>query len=1114
MSEVADNLPDPLDAVVEDFLARRRRGEGPLPDEYAARHPDLARRIRELFPTLLLLEAGPRSPEQTPPGVYATREEPPAALGPFRIVREIGRGGMGVVYEAIQEPLGRSVALKVLPPEYARRPSYRGRFEREANAAATLHHTNIVPVFACGEHQGTLYFAMQLIDGTSLDQRASAAPLPVQEVARLGVQAAEALAHAHAKGVLHRDVKPANLLVDQQGTLWVADFGLAKADGAADLTESGELLGTLRYLAPERFEGVCDVRGDVYALGATLYELLAGRPAFIEGNRARLLSDITQGRSPPLRSLCPAIPADLEVVVQKAMATEPSERYPSAQALAEDLRLFLADLPVRARRPSAAERLGRWARRQPALAGLLATVTVLVAILFSGALLSAWRLNRSAQRALLAEREAKDRLFEGLLLRVHEGRGSGRPGQRFASLEAVRQAVEIARDQGRPAADLVALRNKAVACLALPDLRLEKEWEGNPPGTTGIGFDATFERYAWSFKDEGIRVRRLSDDAELCRLPVPPSDSVSRWVRYRFSPDGRYLGAHYIQWGEKQPLEVWDLEAAGGRRVVALADAAALPEFAADGGMVVARLRDGAVALIDLPSGHERRRLQLGAAGEGLALHPDGRLLALASDSPPRVQVCDLETGAVTQELPHAGLVPGLAWAPDGRLLAAFCDDKRVHLWDGLSGQKQGELVGHRWGGQDVAFDATGRWLASFGHGIWEVGARRQAVDLENIRVVGFRSRGELAAVGLTGRQLRLWALRPSDVYQELHGTGAVAAHLAFSPDGRWLATDGMHADLRLWDVGACREAARPPGLRQLLWGQDGSWFLARGADGFLRGPVHLARRHPDHQAGLSLGPPRRLLGPAEASRRENLPFLAWVGPGARRVADLRYPDGRLQVLDIGAAEARVLWQGQQPRAAFGASSPDGRLLATGCLEGGRGVCIWEADTGRLLRELPIGDASVAFSPDGRSLYTATGRISPDGAMCSAWRVGSWERVRTLPLDRSGSSPPAIHTAPDGLVAVAFTMDDMRLLDPDTFAEIATLTTPEPQLVISARFSPDGSMLATTASGSLRLWDLRRLRAELAGLGLDWDRPPYPPMQTPGPNSGPDQGSRQTVPPE
>ena len=427
---------DPVEQLAEEFLERRRQGEAASVSQYVEAHPALGARIRELFPTLLLME-------DLKPAAHGGAAAPVALgplerLGDFRLLREIGRGGMGVVYEAEQESLGRRVALKVLPAVCVASPTRLQRFLREAQAAARLHHTNIVPVFGVGQQDGIRYYVMQLIAGQGLDVvvsalRAGAAPgeltakgddLPTrqspavagsfsageaaqmllsgplpdapsadsprrdaaggsattaaisrgprywQNVARIGIQVADALEYAHRQGTLHRDIKPANLLMDSRGTVWIADFGLAKLEDLDDLTTSGDMVGTLRYMAPEQFEGQADARSNVYGLGLTLYELLVLRPAFGEKDRRRLIRQVAQQDPPRPRKLNPAVPRDLETIVVKATATHPQQRYATAGALAADLKAFLDDRPIRARRVTALGRGWRWCRRNRAIASL------------------------------------------------------------------------------------------------------------------------------------------------------------------------------------------------------------------------------------------------------------------------------------------------------------------------------------------------------------------------------------------------------------------------------------------------------------------------------------------------------------------------------------------------------------------------------------------------------------------------------------------------------------------------------------------------------------------------------------------------------------------------
>jgi serine/threonine protein kinase/predicted Zn-dependent protease len=453
-----------LDVLAEEFVARFRAGERPALREYIERHPDLADEIRDLFPALVEMECYKPADQTTDfPVPLDGPSGYPGQIGEFRILREVGRGGMGVVYEAVQETLGRHVALKVLPTRALADPRRAERFRREARAAAKLHHTNIVPVFGTGETDGLHYYAMQFIPGQGLDRvidelrrlrqenpsgatepsRASLAtaqgPGTVslsgttepgitsasgrrywESVARLGAQAADALAHAHAQGVLHRDIKPANLLLDPQGIVWVTDFGLAKLADEEDLTRAGDVVGTLRYLAPERFEGRCDTRADIYALGLTLYELLTLRPAFDEKARENLIAQVMQGTPQRPTQLRREVPRDLETIVLKALAREPEARYGSAADLAEDLRRFAEDRPIQARRAGPGERLWRWSRRNPVVAALTAALLLVLIGGATAAILAAVKF-----RDLADEKSAE-------LNRLHEANGLLETGFRHA----------------------------------------------------------------------------------------------------------------------------------------------------------------------------------------------------------------------------------------------------------------------------------------------------------------------------------------------------------------------------------------------------------------------------------------------------------------------------------------------------------------------------------------------------------------------------------------------------------------------------------------------------------------------------------------------------------
>ena len=372
-------------------------------------------------------------------------EAPQQVLGDYRLVREIGRGGMGVVYEALQQSLRRRVALKILPLAAVLDQRRLERFKNEALAAAQLDHPNIVHVLSVGSDRGVHYYAMEYIDGLSLAEviqalraeacasrratpstqsepkstNSTAAALSTlhsqnprdffRRVAQLGIQAGEALDCAHQLGMVHRDVKPSNLLLDQEGKLHVADFGLAMTQNDASLTLTGDLLGTLRYMSPEQASGphaAVDRRTDVYSLGASLYELATFRQAFPEENRTRLLRQLIA--DPPLRpsAISKAIPADLETIILKSMAKDPADRYPTARDLVDDIRRHLSDQPIRAKRPNPAQRLAKWSRRHRAVVTSVFAVLVLSVIGLSvGGLLVAQQRDAARAAAVEASRQ-------------------------------------------------------------------------------------------------------------------------------------------------------------------------------------------------------------------------------------------------------------------------------------------------------------------------------------------------------------------------------------------------------------------------------------------------------------------------------------------------------------------------------------------------------------------------------------------------------------------------------------------------------------------------------------------------------------------------------------
>jgi serine/threonine protein kinase len=458
-------------AALREYQSALEAGARPDRQAFLAGRPEIAPALAEILDGLDFVHAVvPQDASKERRGSEQMSASPLGTmpLGDFRIVREIGRGGMGVVYEAEQLSLGRHVALKVLPFAAALDPRQLQRFKNEAQAAGLLHHTNIVPVYGVGCERGVHFYAMQYIEGQTLaqaiaDLRAQnsgsrapeKAPPPTvayaparagreatnslppvaadtkpvamlsteksirsreyfRGVARIGIQASEALHHAHEQGIIHRDIKPANLLLDVRNNVWITDFGLAHMRSQVELTMTGDVLGTLRYMSPEQALArrvPVDHRTDIYSLGATLYELLTLEPAFGGRDRQELLRQITFDEPRPPGQINKAIPSELETIVRKAMEKEVADRYATAQELADDLERFLMDKPIRARRPTLVQRLCKFVRRHSAITATAGAGLALILVLTSlGLAVNNLMIRREQERTQAANKRLKHNL--------------------------------------------------------------------------------------------------------------------------------------------------------------------------------------------------------------------------------------------------------------------------------------------------------------------------------------------------------------------------------------------------------------------------------------------------------------------------------------------------------------------------------------------------------------------------------------------------------------------------------------------------------------------------------------------------------------------------------
>jgi serine/threonine protein kinase/WD40 repeat protein len=1132
--------------LLEEYLEQLEEGTALRPEEWLARHPELDGPPEEYLATLALLhQTALGLGRAAPPEAGRAPQAPaPGQLGDYRLVREVGRGGMGVVYEAVQSPIGRPVALKVLPLAGALDARQLQRFHNEARTASQLHHPHIVDVFGAGCDRGVHYYAMRYIEGQTLAQlidrmrkpsglEATGAPageaeclpaappeppplgqFPTEGPARspgycraaaaLAAQVAEALDYAHEHGVVHRDIKPSNVMLDSAGQAWVTDFGLAHLQRQAHLTQSGDLLGTLRYMSPEQAlarRDVLDHRTDIYALGATLYELLTLQPAVGGEEREEILRWLTCDEPVWPSRLNPAIPPDLEAVVLKAMAKGPAERYGTAQELAEDLRRFGNDEPVRARRPTRLQQAGKWARRHrgPLLAAAVAAVLML-ALAVALLALSNVRIRQAlaARDAALSELQVAERekALQLATARWNEARlirQSRKPGQRYHSLEALAEAVRHLRSLDQLEAHRLRLRNDAIACLTLWDVRPVKQLPREPSNLAHPCFDPLGQHYASADGPNVVSWRRQADDRVVHRWQWQGLPGSSLYV----SPDGRYVAALCLHHREhqKKVCRVWDSVTGS---LVLQRPAPVCHAFRPDGKVLALAQADGSITLSDLGTGGELPPLPAGPRVRNSRFDPSGQYLAVSRDCP-EVEVWDLATAKVVFRLPGDSYQGGsLAWSPDGSFLAVGSRDNNIYVCRFPGGKEpQTVLRGHEGLVTGVEYRPSGQVLASTSHD-------------DTTRLWFFPTGRELVLPGeqfgvfsRDGRRLLTWSRRRTGVTEWEVAAPGISLHslpdsqganrpdaMAFAPDSRLLAftsQDGVH----LWDAAAERLVGRVPsgdGCALAFDPQQGCLFTT-GNGGLMRWPI-IAER--DGQA-LRVGPGtvvRPTSAPSQSLRIDAAGRGDWLLLSAG--------DGGLDLVPLAKQHGASHLGTRQGEEGFCdvALSPDSRWAVSAAhigdpVTGEDVIRIWDVAQGAVVRSyhLPPGQwPGAAFSPNGRWLLTGI-----RSEFCFR-EVGSWEVKARLPRE-----PRSIHCrvafSGDGqLLALGQGFNRIELREAGTLRHLATLELPGQAMLSGLSLSPDGTRLAAAINWKLiALWDLRRLRQELAALDLDWELPSYPP---------------------
>jgi WD40 repeat protein len=907
--ELADDAVAAVELILAEHELRCRR-EGPLAfADYARRFPAhqeaLRQRRREpaggttalaadLVPpetVSLVRKAAP--PPTAIPQVDGDRSAPatglPAVQG-YELLGKLGQGGMGVVYKARQLRADRLVAVKMIRGGDDTEPEYLARFRTEAEAAARLQHPSIVQIYEVGEHDGLPFFSLELVEGGSLRERLDEGPLPVCEAAALVQTLAGAMAAAHQRGVLHRDLKPGNVLLAADGTPKVTDFGLAKKlDDPSGQTQSGAVVGTPSYMAPEQAAGKSKDIGpaaDVYALGAVLYECLTGRPPFRGPTTWETLAQVLSEEPVPVRQLQPTVPRDLETICLKCLQKEPGKRYASAGALAADLDRFLAGAPVLARPVGGLERALRWARRHPTAAALVLTSGVLLLLLVAGAV-ALWfdaqvrDLNAQLNGALQETEQQRD-----------EARGQRAEAERQkGAAEAARAGEEEQRKQAEAArAGETEQRARAQGLLYL--MRIERAHS------------------AWREND----VRRADDILETCG-----AEQRGHW-------EWRYL------WR----LCHSDLLTLKGHTANVNSVA-----FSPDGSRLASASADGSVKVWD-QTGHEVLTL---AANPWqvyeVVWSPDGKRLASASVDG-TVRAWDAQTGKQALTLTgHTNWVWGVAWSPDGTRLASAADDRTVRVWDATTGQEALRLKGHTSAVSGVAWSPDGTRLASAAEQfdaqrkefngelkLWDARTGQQALTLKGAGLhVTFSPDGSRLASASGDRTIRVWDAATGVELLSLKGAGNC---LAFSPDGTHLASTGGDLTVKVWDAKSGQlglSLRAPAAVMDLAWSPDGRHLASGGGNLDMPGDVKLWDARTGQEVLSLEGHTNWVRG------------IAWSSDGTRLVSGSE--DRTVRVWDVNSGQEALTLKGHTALVYGVAWSPDGRRLASA--SGDLTVRIWDA---------------------------------------------------------------------------------------------------------------------------------------------------------------------------